>query len=263
VSETYAYYTRPSHVQSIHSDRLTNKDVYAHIERQVESLWSTHGFSLPVLPDLYNSAILARQLATARFEDLLFREMAKAIGYTPTWWPFECDIFTDRSPLKRSYLHPHMCVKRDRVGLRTRRKRLADFTRWEGKRLDEIETKEGANLVEWHKRRHREIVGPFPVQNIPKLPYQLFLSLFVIHGVLFEDYHGGESGNSLGNFTTHVFEPAFKEVIQHIGLPPLIVRLPWWPALQFHAPTDWESCEVVRPSYVKTLVSDDLQTCER
>jgi hypothetical protein len=61
--------------------------------------------------------------------------------------------------------------------------------------------------------------------------YEAYLSLFISHAILFEDYHGGESGAELGGFTARVFEPAFAALEERFGYTPIIVRLPWWKEL--------------------------------
>jgi hypothetical protein len=64
--------------------------------------------------------------------------------------------------------------------------------------------------------------------------YDLFLLLFVAHMVLFEDYHGGESGDELDGFTSKVFEPAFERVYKCFDVKPLIVPVAWKPEFAYY-----------------------------
>ena len=220
------------------------------VRDKVLCYWQKQNVAMPKLADAPLQAVLARQLSTARFEDILFREISAAAGFTPTWWAYPADKYTSFSALKRSFLHPRLCVGRDRIGLRIRKKRLANQQSWEKKPLSEISTFCGQTLVEWH-RKHREIVlGPSLSLEVPLAgqSYTRFLSLFVADAVLFEDYHGGESGNVLDRFTAERFEPAWQQVYEELGFAPLIVRMPWWPELAYYpGSADWQSYGVVDP----------------
>jgi hypothetical protein len=56
----------------------------------------------------------------------------------------------------------------------------------------------------------------------PAVYYHYFLSWFIAHGILFENFltEGDE-----GRFTRDIVWPAFEKVTRHFGLKPLIVRL--------------------------------------
>src|SRR3989344_5055697 len=75
-------------------------------KESVVEFWHKRSLSLPVLPAVERPAVLARQVATGRFEDILFRELALSAGLTPTWWQYTEDRFTSVSPYKRSLIHP-------------------------------------------------------------------------------------------------------------------------------------------------------------
>ncbi|MEK7102665.1 MAG: hypothetical protein AAB912_03490, partial [Patescibacteria group bacterium] len=97
---------------------------------------------------------------------------------------------------------------------------------------------DGTSLLSWHHAQlERMVPGATYADATPWLQkignawayYELALSIYVAHGVLFEDYHGGESGTKLDSFTVQVFEPAWEAVRRRFGVSPLIVRLPWGP----------------------------------
>src|SRR3989338_657444 len=214
-------------------------------KESVVEFWHKRSLSLPVLPAVERPAVLARQVATGRFEDILFRELALSAGLTPTWWQYTEDRFTSVSPYKRSLIHT-VCARKTQKGLHLQTKKLGQPHKWEKKTLKEIRSEEGRSLIEWHHKRRENVMGPGIIADVTAYSYPLFLSLFVAHAVLFEDYHGGESGDELNGFTKKRFEPAWQEVADELGMQPLVVQLPWWPELAFYPETpDWRQYGVV------------------
>lgn len=221
------------------------------VQEKVQRFWASQGKEMPKLPSIGNMAVFARQLATARFEDLAYRELALGAGFAPTWWEYTSDQFTHRSPLKRSYMHPGLCVGRDKNGLRFRTKKLARMHDWERRELREIQTREGVSLVDWHHAHRDRVLGENIRLEVPIQTYPLFLSLFVAHGVLFEDYHGGESGAELDGFTVRKFEPAWHQVHELIGFSPIVVSMPWSSDFALYPATgEWEQYGVVERAKV-------------
>lgn len=213
---------------------------------KVVEFWHRQNLPLPTLPTVERPAVLARQVATGRFEDILFRELALGGGLTPTWWEYTADKFASVSPYKRNLMHP-VCVRKTQKGLHQQTKKLGQPHQWEKRPLKEVVSKEGVSLVEWHHQRRDEILGPSVVVDVPGYAYPLFLSLFVAHAVLFEDYHGGESGDELDGFTKRRFEPSWQKVADELGMEPLIVRMPWWPELALYPETqDWRQYGIIK-----------------
>ncbi|MBI4065617.1 hypothetical protein HY412_00280 [Candidatus Kaiserbacteria bacterium] len=124
------------------------------------------------------------------------------------------------------------------------------------KRLDEIETREGP-LPEVHRQLQDKLIpgarrGDVTewYRRIPGTPktlrYEAFLSLFVAHSVLFEDYHGGESGQALYGFTQLVVEPAWQRLADIFGEKPLIVKMSWRPEFAWYpADESWPKHGIV------------------
>lgn len=255
----------------------------------VQEYWTEKGFSFPdAFLDERPLGFVSRHLATARYEDLVFMRMCKKAGLAPIWSTYIGDKFIDRSPIKYSYLQPRVVTGFGRnESPIVRRLRLAEPRAWEGRPLDEIEMFDGIfqeTLVRYHEAKLTEIYnGPriltalrrsllgvlFDIDSLlPRIKdftqvyracgkakdyYPLLLSLAVAHGAMFEDFHGGESsGVELGSFTQRVFEPAFREVTELFGIPPLIVPLPWWkelgyyPSLELCRARDWRTHPVLR-----------------
>ncbi|MER3570097.1 MAG: hypothetical protein C4348_00570 [Patescibacteria group bacterium] len=235
---------------------------------KVEEYWrKKRGIQFPEeLSNLNDLAgFLARHLATARYEDFAFILLTKRAGLKPTWLTYTADRFVTCSPVKVSYLCPKIVTGFGRRGGPILRKyRLANPRVAERKRLCDIRINTGKKLVDWHRRR-LEAVYPganvvdfsrvFQARGNAQGYYPLFLSLAVAHGVLFEDFHGGESGERLNSFTKEVFEPAFDEVTNTFGVQPLIVKLPWWPELGYYPSiklaTNWRN----HRSILKDLLS--------
>lgn len=231
-----------------------------HLRPAVEAFWHSNAAAFPdELRDLQPSAVWARQLVSWRFEDALFADMARQAKLPMLWNPYEGDRFFDGSSLKRSYVQP--CVLRgyDRTGkpIFQRYKLVKPVSECCGLQLKDIVLQDhnGLTLVEWHRIQWQKFCGLGTVidatshkkawGNALERDYLGLMSLFIAHGVLFEDYHGGESGDNLDSFTTDVFEPAFEAVASHFGVQPLIVQMPWWPELAYYPSAEWNTQALV------------------
>lgn len=224
-----------------------------YLRGEVESYWAEQGVLFPQwLRELKPSALWARQLVSWRFEDAVFADTARAAKLPTVWMRLTSDRFTEVSSLKRSYLHPQMATGLDRNGgIITRRQRLGDMRRWNGLALSDITLKDGQILPAWHQARWERGYGQGTIVECDDIKlawgsqvnryYLALMSMLIAHGVLFEDYHGGESGDNLDSFTADVFEPAFALVKERFGVQPLIVKMPWWPELSLYPSDEWIS----------------------
>lgn len=221
------------------------------LKREVENAWVQKCGTFPsAIVPASHCGVFARQLASFRFEDAYFILMCEKAGLAPTWLPYSTDIFVSLSPLKRSYIVPFCSeryskngspiVKRNRIVADTNAANLC-----ERKRLCDIKTIEGQMLPQWHQQRLKKAYPSALILDEDSYGmtfnslcvtdrYDLFLSLFVAHMVLFEDYHGGESGDELDGFTSRVFEPAFERVHKRFGMKPLIVPILWKPEFAYY-----------------------------
>lgn len=214
------------------------------LQTQVEAWWKKENIPLLPLPLDLSLGILARQVATARYEDLLFKKQAQQAGLTPMWLENTRDLFTSKSSYKRTLLQPMFCAGRHGRGLKLRKQTLADPNKWQNQPLAEIA--QGAVVETLHAHQARilgqvlRIDGGAWAQALSQGKgargyYRYYLSLFLAHGVLFEDYDSGESDQSgLSNFKEQIFAPAQAELKQRFGAAPLIVPLPWWPELAYY-----------------------------
>jgi len=183
-----------------------------------------------------NAGVLARNVATCRYEDFCFAKMAKQAGLTPVWFEYTRDYFTpSQSSFKRSIAHPIFYNGNGRNGgEKLTKKKLVSFLEWDGARINEVN---GGKLVTWHHAMHKKFFPSYGERidmsswllqfKGAKEYYKAYLSLFLCHMVLFEDYFGGESGKVLDSFTVEVFLPARNFLEKKFGVKPKIVPLPW------------------------------------
>jgi len=224
------------------------------LRAEVIHFWETEGATFPAeLMNLRPSAVWARQLATWRFEDVLFADMARQARLPTFHYTYEQDQFVSVSTLKRSYVQPVIATGLDRNGrVITKRQRLICRPQdHERALLSDLVTETGERVVDWHRSRFDKFYGLGTVLdataqkvswgNTSVRNYLGLLSLFIAHGVLFEDYHGGESGIKLDTFTTDIFEPAFAVIEKRFGVKPLIVQMPWNASLSLYPSESWNT----------------------
>ncbi len=216
----------------------------------VEGWWEKQGFPRPTfLPPAGRPAILLlRQVATARYEDILFFLMAQTVGLAPIWLEYTHDHFSGKSRYKRSLLQRLVVQRQGRQGnLHTRGYNLVrDVGMKENLPLAGIQVDDGRSLLDVHHALQDELL---PVQverhdvsacfqeagfKSAKDFYAFVLSWTIAHGVLCEDFHGGESGDKLDSFVQMVVEPAWQQIVKEFDLSPLIVPLPWSPPLGYY-----------------------------
>lgn len=228
----------------------------AKLREQVEAWWRDNGFpQATCFRGRGFTATLARQVATARFEDIVFQQLAERAGLAPVWLQSTQDKLVSSSTYKRSLTHPYVCARVGKAGPITTRVSLCSLSTELGKALRDVMCTSGERLVEYHNARQERYLGEVVRDDAAPLMerfknasayYEYLLSFFVAHSVLFEDYHGGESGGALDAFTATIFEPAWKRVRDTFGYEPLIVAMPWWNGLQFYPDTQsWSDLGIV------------------
>lgn len=217
-----------------------------HLRGSVEQWWQERGFKFPdVFMNRNGIGFMSRHVATARYEDCAFILLAERAGLTPVWSTYVRDKFVDRSPVKYSYVRPRLIVGFGRRSGSPIVKKLDHVhpKAVEGVPIDRIVSKDGEGLVNWHRRLLEMVYPGALVTDLSDIYqacegargyYPLLLSLGIAHGVFFEDFHGGETGEELRRFTQNVFEPAFDEVANLFGVRPIITPLPWWKELGYY-----------------------------
>lgn len=181
------------------------------------------------------SAVLSRHLVTPNYETRRFMIVPDVTGLKAVFFEYNADKFTSNNSLKY-YLGKmvfHQGTGKN-GGQKKIYENIIDFNSSNGKRIQDLKTLWGQNLVEFH----HELMGvAFPNINhslydasdwfhkngpTAKNYYRNFLSLFIRHGILFENF---EINGSEGQFVRDVFLPAFFEVWKNTNVKPLIVAL--------------------------------------
>ncbi len=198
-------YVRPDEVRVRFESRRA-------LRRDVEAWWNSQSWGRPSLTEAHRAmAILARQIATFRYEDGAFVLLAEAAGLEPSWFELATDLFSRKSPFKRSLVRPRFCSGRFSDGsLREQPFTVEPVTDLDGPRvaLSSIRLSQDrwpdlprvCSLPAFH---HRQLFECHPSAYLgdntawlsrhgnARSYYLPFLSLFVAHCVLFEDYSGG------------------------------------------------------------------------
>ncbi len=190
------------------------------------------------VPDYFRNkpiGYLARHVATPNFETLHFLDICQKnnlpafIGQDPD------DIFVTNNDLKKALgklpIHTSNSIDDPNFSYTT----VVDFNTTQGKAFKDIKTTWGQNLIEFHnnlfthffkkpvnifddsawiKRQHR---GDLLAH------YKKFLSLLVVHGVMFE-YYLRKDPQEL-KFVREILIPAFIYIEEEFGHKPLIVSL--------------------------------------
>lgn len=182
---------------------------------------------------------LARYMATPNFETLRFLTMTEPLGFSAVVTEDTTDRFSPHNNLKRALcklpLIDRIHQKHGKLHERFRPLSIVDFSAAEGARLSEIQTLWGEPLHEFHRSLLMHIAGR-PVQveddtawidrngrgNLLEL-YKRYLALFVVHGILFEDYVLSDKQDA--EFVRTVVRPAARFVEETFGHAPLIAEL--------------------------------------
>lgn len=213
-------------------------DARMHLRKKVEEWMQAQGWGFPKMPEEKYLAMLGRHVATSRYEDIVFMLMARRAGLRPMWMEYTADQLVCVSPFKRGLLKYQTCSGRGRNGgYKTKSVKLASIENWKSRPIrDVVISTSRKRVVDHHHELQDRMLGnplrmdfSYWLAKIGKARryYTAYLAMFVAHGVLFEDYHGGESGDELNGFTGQIFEPSFAEVKRIFGVQPLIVPMPW------------------------------------
>jgi hypothetical protein len=188
-----------------------------------------------ILKDQRNM-ILFRHIATPNHEVRRFLIAADGLEVlNPVIFEYVADKFNNRNDWKYSlgniFLSKGLNKKHEQI---IECKNIIDFNESNNKPIHSIKTKWGQSLVDFH---HEIFTNDFPhlKNNISDLSawlhgfgehakdyYKPFLTLFLKHGILFENFM--LCGKEL-SFTKEIILPALMEIIEETGVRPLIVNL--------------------------------------
>lgn len=180
-------------------------------------------------------AFLSRDIITPDLEFEHFLELARDINLKPFFLEYSEDKFVARNDDKYYLCNMHFFNPQGKKGQEISHVRAVDFNKWEGKKFCEVETLKGEKLVDFH---HNLLSHFYPdqKQNVVEFSawfnsnrfaldfyYLYFFSLFICHGVLFENFLT-EDKEEL-KFTLEKVIPSFNKVKELYGVKPLIVPL--------------------------------------
>lgn len=177
------------------------------------------------------NVILSRYVATPNMEFNYFCDLAALSGLNSVYFEFAEDKFIAKNPSKY-YLGRLFSANGSNNILR-----IVDFNKNEGRKLREVTTVEGKNLVQFHHEildiavatssLKKPVVYDFSRwfldhRNKDGFYYLHYLALFVCHGILFENFLYDKLE---ADFTDNIVIPAFKKIEELFGVKPLIFPL--------------------------------------
>lgn len=180
-------------------------------------------------------AVLHRQLVTPNYEVLRFVSIADGMELDPVFFEYTADKFVTENDWKYKLgCQSFYFGQGKKGGIKVKDCKVIDFNKSNGKKISEVKTLWGQPLIDFH---HELFLNRFPYlkDNIfdgsewykknggnAKEYYKPFLSFFIKHGILFENFLLDYKELA---FTKEVFLPAFLEIQKETGLKPLVVAL--------------------------------------
>lgn len=179
-------------------------------------------------------AVMFRQITTPNYEIRRFLQIIQALDeFVPFFGEYRDDKFTSVNDQKHSWCK--ILFHRNHNG-HFDSLTIVDLIKNDGKKLSEIKTIWGQQLIDFHHELFRTDniqVNPDYFCDISpwlkhhgvsaKNYYEQIMFWFVQNAILFENFMPGKTKESL--FTKNIFLPAFISVYQKTGLKPLIVNL--------------------------------------
>ncbi|MCX6752556.1 MAG: hypothetical protein NTZ87_03625 [Candidatus Nomurabacteria bacterium] len=181
--------------------------------------------------------VLFRQVATPNHETKRFLALTKENGLHPVIFEYHEDKFTSNNEFKHSLGQLHIQKKCSKNGdYNVEKITVIDFNSHNGKKIKDAKTLWGESLTDFHKRLFTiheynmkddnfcDASGWFKKNGGKAIYYYTnFFLLCSCFGVLFENFL--TSKNSEGDFTKEVVLPSVENVINIVGVKPLIVPL--------------------------------------
>jgi hypothetical protein len=181
-------------------------------------------------------AVLFRHVLTPNYETRRFVSLLDGFGkLEPLFWEYRDDKYTPNNELKRAIgrlFFYHGTGKRG--GLKIDSLNVLDFNTANGRPISSLETPWGQNFIEFHHEFFSKCFRSMPHSTFDASNwfkqngqtsgsyYKSFMTLFIRHGVLFENMMLDDSEI---DFAKNIFLPAFIDVFKETGLKPLVVAL--------------------------------------
>lgn len=220
--------------------------VYMSIEEAKEEIWKRWNdkelkekvqiFLSNDIPEIFSEspcAVIGRQVLSPNFEMIGFAGSAELLEL-----PAVCFGYLDDKLVTKNLDKYYLCKLffedglGKRGGERISLRKILDFNKFNGESFRGAKTNFGMGFIDFHHALAHDFgvgVNFFDGSRflrghgmVSEKYYKYFLSLFICHGVLFENYlMEGE----YGKLTQDVFFPNYSEVKRIFGVRPLIVRL--------------------------------------
>ena len=183
---------------------------------------------------------LARHVASPNFETLRWSNLIEPLELPAVIGTDADDLFVSQNVMKRALLKMPICLSVTVNGAgepheQYRYLTIADFEAADHARFRDIQTLWGDSVVAVYSELSRRFLPPhvrieddsaWVTRNGRgdlRAHYERFLSLFVAHGVLFEDYLVKDPDER--DFIESVLLPAYEATTQRFGVRPLIASL--------------------------------------
>ena len=231
-------------IESLVSDKdAFNAYVYTPLSEAIATLKERTRSQDPELASIVPSemlqkprAVLFRQVLTSNYESRRFMNLVESSELEPLFFEYYSDKFTSNNDFKHSlgrmFFYKGMGKN---GGTQIHSRTVLDFNTANGKKICDLKTIWGESLVDFHHSLFKSCFFDLPASDFfdaslwfknhgqsAEKYYELFLSLFIEHAILFEDFMLNQKELS---FTRDIFLPAFISVHKSRGIKPLIVSL--------------------------------------
>lgn len=225
---TEEIYTSYGDLDEIIKERKQNKE----LQKKVDDFLGDH--PLRYATDNYK-AVLSRTIFTPNLELEYFLDVIKDFNLDPSLLEYGGKFVAkniEKYHLCKLFFFEHIGKK---GGILYESLKIVDFNKNEGKPMSDIETIGGEKLIDFH---HKLLEYKYPTltQNIiifsewfnktrflTEYYYFYFFSLFISHGVLFENFLMNDKEES--KFIKDNVFLSFKRVEEYFGVKPIIVPL--------------------------------------
>jgi len=194
------------------------------------------------IPDYFKNGpilYLARHIATPNFETLRFKYLMEPLEMETVVGQDTKDLFVPSNQMKKALcklpISRGVSQRDDKLNEQFQNVSIVDINQASGKRFEEIKTHWGENLIDFHARLFTKFMGgnirnPDDAIWIDRHHrgnllehYKNFLALFVVHGILFEDYVMEDKHEA--DFVKKILRPASRFIEKRFGYRPIIVPL--------------------------------------
>lgn len=178
--------------------------------------------------------ILFRHIIVPDGEFDRFHQWSNEIGLDPVGFEYTDDKFYSMNYDKYSLGALHCRLGSNEKGeTMTQKVKIIDFNKADGNKIRDLKTIWGEPLIDFHHSILERCYPGFLANTFDLTPwlhrfgsakdyYRPFLSLFIYHGVFFDDFLRRGRDNRL---TVEIFAPAFESLKNEFGFKPLIIEL--------------------------------------